>query len=733
MKHFYRLPFLVFVFFSASLWSCENEFEKHYEKPDWLKGTTIETLEAKGNFSLFIEAMRVSGYDMTVSQGANTVFAPTDEAFDRYLSKKGYSSVSDIPKPDLKALIATHILSAPYSKEQMLSSSVWAPTGPDSDSDTSPWGEIGARTFKKTSYYKPENRVVEYEGRNILENRWNKSVPIFSDEFVAELKISSSDYTYFYPDKEWGGFNFAGSKITESEIPSNNGYIYVIDEVVEPLRNLDDILHQEQNFSLFASLADRFERYYFYSLDFSDPTAQQRDSLFLKSFGSTGNGDTYALVDIANERIGTNETNTSFSAEKLHHCIFVPSNDVLQAYLDQTVLKYYPSLEEVPDLVLYYLVQGHMVEKNMAWPSVLSSIGLYNYFGDQIDINPDADVSFREMGSNGGFYGMDKVLPAKVFTSVSGPVLFNKDYSIFMQMLGATEQLTSLSKDEANYVLLVPENDLLKAKGYDYSKSLGKVLVLDTESGELVPAEKEDLPAMTDFLKRFIVYSDDVDLSGKGFFKTAEGMYLSYENNKIFGGGNMENGEAVDVLNQAGEGTNGKAYQVSAVPEPASKNVSQAILTDDRFSDFNELAQAVGAIDNGWYYFLIGGEFTAFIPSNEAMAKARVAGTIPETSEYGTLTDEQKADLLAFVRYFFVANQYAFTDGKNTGTFETARIDKERSDNFDTYYENVMVKHDGAKLYIENATGATAAVQQGDILASDGVVHILEDILVFDE
>ncbi len=60
------------------------------------------------------------------------------------------------------------------------------------------------------------------------------------------------------------------------------------------------------------------------------------------------------LFDLAEERGPS--TNTAVPPQNMWSAI-LPPNDVLQNYLNNTVLKYYPSLDSVPRVTLYYILQ----------------------------------------------------------------------------------------------------------------------------------------------------------------------------------------------------------------------------------------------------------------------------------------------------------------------------------------------------------------------------------------
>ncbi|MFT3753189.1 MAG: fasciclin domain-containing protein [Paludibacter sp.] len=100
-------PILVCVLMAFT--SCVSELDKYYATPDWLKGNSWEVLDKKGNFKLFLSAVERTSYkDLVQGKGIITVMAPTDSAFQVYLTKHNYASVADIPDSTVSKLVGFH-------------------------------------------------------------------------------------------------------------------------------------------------------------------------------------------------------------------------------------------------------------------------------------------------------------------------------------------------------------------------------------------------------------------------------------------------------------------------------------------------------------------------------------------------------------------------------------------------------------------------------------------------
>src|SRR5690606_24097190 len=95
------LLYTVSVFMACFAACSKKELVSHYERPDWLKGNSWEVLEERGQFTLFLEAAERAGFkEVLDGKTIATVFAPSDEAFQRYLAENNWSSVAQVPQQE---------------------------------------------------------------------------------------------------------------------------------------------------------------------------------------------------------------------------------------------------------------------------------------------------------------------------------------------------------------------------------------------------------------------------------------------------------------------------------------------------------------------------------------------------------------------------------------------------------------------------------------------------------
>ena len=271
------LPLLVFL-------SCETAIDKNpkYQRPVWLEGKVFTVAQSVSDISVFVESVKRVGLDKILDKsGLYTLMAPTDDAFSEYLTTHGYQSIDDIDTAELKRLVEIHIVLNPWSKDQMreLNTSGWI----DSNDDDPVYNG-----YKRETFLRPENKtykVLERAGNlpiispygnatRIVYSAYNKYVPLFYSEYMNFGNVSSSDYEFYYDRPfEFADIFFGGAKILstgedlnddgiiDESYAAENGYVYLIDRVIEPLKTAEELLYESggsQNYSSFGNLIHQY-------------------------------------------------------------------------------------------------------------------------------------------------------------------------------------------------------------------------------------------------------------------------------------------------------------------------------------------------------------------------------------------------------------------------------------------------------------------------------------------
>src|SRR5688572_1102447 len=103
-----RLLPLFLIFFSIC---CKKGFDKYYDDESPKGGFLFNKLKADPTFSIFTKGLERSDLVQFISAGGlYTVFAPTDEAFTKFLNSSGYASIDDVPVDKLFRILSFHIV-----------------------------------------------------------------------------------------------------------------------------------------------------------------------------------------------------------------------------------------------------------------------------------------------------------------------------------------------------------------------------------------------------------------------------------------------------------------------------------------------------------------------------------------------------------------------------------------------------------------------------------------------
>ncbi len=270
----------LFMLLAANLLiGCKKELNK-YDRPEWLKGKLYTQMLGIPELSTFCRCLELTGYDKVINtSGSYTVFAPTNEAFDAFLSANpNYNTIEDIPISELNRIVKYHIVQDPWTKSQLKKLDIYGWI------DTMDIKNNVARGFKRETLLKDNDLKFgvkwEYGKGTVITDTLHadvvrriatdsrKYVPIFYSEYFSINDIPTSDYQFYF-DRSFdqdADLYFAGAKVMSDENFAENGFVYIIDKVITPLRNGYEILSDKtgsDSYSKFLDLIDEFPEFSF--------------------------------------------------------------------------------------------------------------------------------------------------------------------------------------------------------------------------------------------------------------------------------------------------------------------------------------------------------------------------------------------------------------------------------------------------------------------------------------
>lgn len=650
---------LLVLFLSAFLLSCEDKMDEHYEKPEWLKGTAWEVLtsdEYGSNYSMFLEAAELSGFRPVLDgKSIATVMAPDNNAFTAYLSEKGYASVKDIPTDDLKKLIGFHLVYYSYNKEDLENFRPENSAMGDEDDELGMLQPGMYYKFRTHSTSPLSTEVDRVNKKTVTVYHLERFLPIFSHHIFKSKGIDAKkNYEYFYPNSTWtgdDGFNVSNASVTNYQLIANNGYVYTINKVLEPLETIYDVMKQKSEYSDFLDFYNTYSTYDYdqdLSNDYGD--AAGVDSLFLHKHQNYGLANIALEWPVSNYRLFPELASISYS-------VFAPNNNAFDSFFKKYWLPNgYPTLSNVDPLPIKLLIDQCVYGGSIVFPDEVKN--LKNGYGTSYQFDPYT-VKDKSICVNGSFYGLDKIEMPAMFQSVIGPAFFNADYVNFLYALYQGNMLPIYGSDVTKYTFLITGNE-------NFAVNDMKLIPNGVEYMLGEPGDDDNYKAVsTSSLQRILnihTVAGEIDLENqsRGIYATQNSStYWFVRNGKIttndlFNGvlGQTPDDKTLSSLfidineidNDGSSWNNGKVYAYASneagVLGYNAGNKMKSLLTsagEKKFPYFvfAQLMRTAGLfqlMEDGktyaWWPDLIG-RIVGFIPSNELLARALEEGKIP--------------------------------------------------------------------------------------------------------
>jgi uncharacterized surface protein with fasciclin (FAS1) repeats len=711
LKKTLSLSTLVLVFLAIS---CREEFDK-FERPEWLAGKVYTQILEIPELSVFARCVEITGYDKILDvSGSYTVFAPSNEAFRTWLAQNPkYNTVDDIPVPELTRIVKFHILQNPWTKKQLRSLDVYGWIDP-----------LDARN-NKASGFKRETLLLEanrkygvIRGRqatitDTLESTWHRVVasdlrkyaPVFYLDYLNLIGISSADYQFYFNRAFAGGNNihFANGLIESDAIFAENGLVYVIDQVVPPLRNAYQILEDNttpNTFNRFRELVNEFS-----ALSYNQAKTNQQpgvelglqvDSLFDLSFPEL-------TFNLSNEKTqapsGTYGLPQNVTT-RFHHGIAVPTDEAFQQFVQEYIQipGGWGTLAGAPRNIRRIIANTHL-SQNPVYPSSFEK-GFLNGESDFARLD-NSQIIHKEFGSNSSFIGLNKAIVPRAFSSITGSVYLLRGYSKMMLAIEEAGLLSTLKRENSNYMFFVES---------DFKSSVDSSLIYSTTSNSFSVILRGEEGNFAEFKLsrtslRNLVLSHVAENQPKGFARkefipNMAGNYLIFNNEtgEVRGSapttegymGNVETPEFPKLLKVS---DNGVTYDIQNWFSFSSISLFSQIST--RFPWFHALLQKAGlSLDKeSRYSFISNSEYyTVFAPTQAAIVEAGL-NSLPVN------------ELRQILLLHFVQGEIIFTDGnKPAKLYETMRID-EKSTQFSTFYTHLNIVPDIDKIWIKDKNG----------------------------
>ncbi len=414
-----------------------------------------------------------------------------------------------------------------------------------------------------------------------------------------------------------------------------------------------------------------------------------------------GNANLSSLVAILSLP-GLSDILAAAADENANLTVFAPTNDAFSAVLNALGLS---SIDEIPENVLLDIVKYHILG-SAAKSTDLESTGYETLNGESVTVDlssgvkiDDANVALADIeATNGVVHVIDAVLLPSLYKSALGTIvevpLFRKSYSTLTAALVKAELVSTLLTD-GPFTVFAPDNDAFEAAGITSLEGLSKedltpILLYHVLGAKVMSS---GLPA------------DGIvtTLNSGGFDK----FYLSLGTNVYINGSSMIT--AVDI-----EKSNGVIHTINRTLMPPSQTVVEiaAALSQASNAEFTTLVslltdpsqQAVlDAISNE------NGSFTIFAPTDAAFAEISAVTS--------TLTSAQISEVL---KYHVIGSRIYSTDLSDG--VEPATVNGQTL--------KVNLAESGVTISDQDMTNTDATVIQVNVNGTNGVIHVIDKVLI---
>lgn len=681
-----------------------------YAQPSWLAGGLFTHIKTNPELSTFAELLHVSGYDTIIDvSGSFTVFAPSNDAFKTYFQQNfnNYKSISDISKADAIKMVKYLLVQDSWTKLQLQSLDVYGWIDSLDLTNNVPKGykretlDMGLNkkygvTYSK--YYLENSTLHRTNLVDTTQSSWTRRIftnsrkyaPIFYKQYFDIYNLSTSDYAFYFnrPFGNPSDLYYCNGLIVSNESFAENGVIYTIDQVVEPLKNGDEILSDNSHSSQYSdyyNLVNQFAEMDYNEVETNNqPGAKQGfsvDSLFNLSYPQL-------IFDINSEKtlppkgdyIASNQLTVRY-----HNGIVAPTNQALSQLVSTYLAggNNWGSLDAAPENVKR-IIANSSLSANPIYETDIQK-GFLNGESDIIKVDESSIVQ-KEYGSNCTFIGVNQPVVPRAFSSVTGPIYTRRIYSKVMYAIEQAGLLSALKRKDANYSFFV-ESDLNSSQDSSLMyNSLSKMFSVST----LAPAVSTVNLSVNDLrilLMSHIGIDQPKGIARKEFIRNLTGNFLIFNNvtKEVRGTSTTRYGyhgsKVVNVIPQkiSTIADNGTTYEISNWLNFSATSVYSILSTN--FAKFHALLVKAGYSQDqlGKYSFMSDNQnYTVFAPSDDALSAINT----------NAMT---KTELQNFILMHFVQGDLIFTDGsKSEGYYETCRID-ESSTLYLTVYTKIRI------------------------------------------
>ena len=444
----------------TSFWyvSCndDNIYDDKNALPEGLHSSIYDYMKEEGNFTCFLRLIDDMGYAEVLSRtGSKTLFPARDEAFERFFKSRneyGVSSYEELSIAQKRSIMNRSMLNMAYVAGMLSNVSTTNAMGEgravrrQTDNtflDSVSFVSNNSPLFSANSYWER----FRSKGMYLLDDETSLYNVFFTPANRTVRGITPEDFAVITNNAAFTNdvYYVNGIRIIEPDIICRNGYIHVVEDVLIPVKNMDQLIRDNGDSNLFSYLMSKFSAPYYnpnISRQVTDyyngstplrPLLPNVDSVFIKRYFTNQRTNDPEGNTVSNYGLlYYDPANNSYSGVEDMGVMFVPTDEAMNNYFNgprgNFLKDAYGSWDNVPTAILALFIKNHQkVSFFNSLPNRWSEMNDEASFAMNVK---KADIKKAHIVSNGVVYLSNTVYPPIDYQCVYAPTLNSKDTKI---------------------------------------------------------------------------------------------------------------------------------------------------------------------------------------------------------------------------------------------------------------------------------------------------------------